>query len=59
MSEITITLAGSEVKAKFSGSNAWLRNDMKFSKQMEYGVNGKGLMTAAMQPAWATTRRKN
>ena len=27
MSEITITLAGSEVKAKFSGSNAWLRND--------------------------------
>ena len=27
MSENTITLAGSEVKAKFSGSNAWLRND--------------------------------
>ena len=27
MSEIKITLAGSEVKAKFSGSNAWLRND--------------------------------
>lgn len=27
MSEITITLAGSEVKAEYSGSNAWLRND--------------------------------
>ena len=27
MSELTITLAGSEEKAEFSGSNAWLRND--------------------------------
>lgn len=27
MSEITITLTGSEVKAEYSGSNAWLRND--------------------------------
>ena len=27
MSELTITLTGSEEKAEFSGSNAWLRND--------------------------------
>ena len=27
MSELTITLAGSEEKAEFSGGNAWLRND--------------------------------
>lgn len=27
MSTLTITLAGSEEKAEFSGSNAWLRND--------------------------------
>ena len=44
MSELTITLAGSEEKAEFSGSNAWLRND---STDTVYAAKSAGVTAGA------------
>ena len=44
MSELTITLAGSEEKAEFSGSNAWLRND---STDTVYAAKTAGISAGA------------
>ena len=44
MSELTITLAGSEEKAEFSGSNAWLRND---STDTIYAAKSAGVVAGA------------
>lgn len=44
MSTKTITLAGSEIKAEFSGSNAWLRND---STDVIYAAAKPGITAGA------------
>ena len=44
MSELTITLAGSEEKAEFSGGNAWLRND---GTDIIYAAKSAGISAGA------------